>query len=116
MTAAGRFAVSRGVWEHRQLASREFTRREAWLWLVSEAAWRPREIRMRGRRIVLQRGQVAHSERFMAKAWGWSYARVQRFIRRLIAEGMTDAVTDAVPDAVGRVLSICNYEKFHFPN
>jgi hypothetical protein len=44
------------------------SRVRSWLWLVAEAAWKPR-VRFIGR--LLERGQLAHSTRFMAKAWCW---------------------------------------------
>lgn len=116
MSAAGRFAVSRAVWKHRELAGEPFTRREAWLWMVSEAAWRPRVIKIRGLSVTLERGQLAHSTRYMAQVWKWHHSRVRRFISHLLREEMADTATDTVPDTVARILTICNYGKFQFEN
>jgi hypothetical protein len=37
----GAFWVSRGVFDHPLFRGEPFTQREAWLWLIAEAAWKP---------------------------------------------------------------------------
>jgi hypothetical protein len=48
----------------------------AWLWLVNEAAWKSRHVTVNNGRsseiVELERGQLSHSRRYMATAWGWS--------------------------------------------
>jgi hypothetical protein len=109
MTEYGVFAVDRGVFDHPLLATGEpYSRREAWLWLVAEAAWKPRQINRHGTVIELQRGQLAHSIRFMADAWGWSKSSVDRFLTRLKTGTMigTDGGTASL------VITICNYDAY----
>ena len=86
------------------------TRFRAWLWLVSEAAWKPRRVIVTNGRtseiVELGRGQLSHSRRYIAKAWGWSEKRVRTFLNRLEKDGMIDL-------KAGRhqtVISICNYD------
>lgn len=43
MSERGVLAVDRGVFEHPSFARVPFTEREAWLWLISEAAYRPHQ-------------------------------------------------------------------------
>src|SRR5262245_39138698 len=106
MSERGVFAVDRGIWDHDALVSPDpFSRREAWLWIISEAAWRPHRRRIAGRTIDLQRGQVAASLRFMAAKWRWSEPRVRRFLACLISERMIDAATDAGMN----VITVCKY-------
>lgn len=109
MSELGVFAVDRGVFDHPLLANDQpYSRREAWLWLVSEAAWKPRTVGRAGAVIELERGQLAHSIRFMAEAWGWSKSSVDRFLTRLKTGTMieTDAGTGVV------VITICNYDAY----
>lgn len=109
MSELGVFAVDRGVFDHPLLATGEpYTRREAWLWLVSEAAWKPRKVNRNGVVIELQRGQLAHSVRFMAQAWGWSKSAVDRFLVRLKTGTMigTEGGTASI------VVTICNYDVY----
>jgi hypothetical protein len=85
MAEQGTFSVCRGVFDHPLFEGDAFSRREAWLWLVSEAAWKPR-VRFLGRgrtKIELQRGQLEHTIRFMAQAWRWPETNVRRFLQRL---------------------------------
>ena len=59
----------------------------AWLWLVSEAAWKSRRVTVTNGRtseiVELERGQLSHSRSYIAKAWGWSEKRVRTFLKRL---------------------------------
>jgi hypothetical protein len=105
----GVFAVDRGIWDHDLLTDSEpFSRREAWLWLVSEAAWRPHRRRIIGRQFELSRGQLVASTRFIASKWRWSEARVRRFLAALISEDMIGAKTDAGVS----VITICKYDEY----
>ena len=66
----------------------------AWLWLVSEAAWKSRRVTVTNGRtseiVELERGQLSHSRRYMATAWGWSEKRVRTFLNRLAKGRMID--------------------------
>jgi hypothetical protein len=109
MSERGVFAVDRGIWDHDVLSGSEpFSRREAWLWLLSEAAWRPHKRRIVGRPIQLRRGQYAGSLRFIASKWRWTEPRVRRFLASLISAEMIDAKTDAGVT----VLTICKYDEY----
>jgi hypothetical protein len=105
----GVFAVDRGIWDHDLFFdSKPLSRREAWLWLVSEAAWKERTRRIVNRPIKLRRGQLVASLRFIASKWGWSEPSVRRFLAVLICEGMIDAQTDAGVT----VITICKYDEY----
>lgn len=108
MTTLGVFAVHRGIWEHTSFDDEPFTQREAWIWLISEAAYRPFKKRVAGHVIELKRGQVCHSLRFIADAWGWTLAKTRRFLERL----KTDAMIDTQTDTGVTVITICNYNKY----
>jgi hypothetical protein len=105
----GVFGVDRGVWDHPLFQERKsFSRMQAWLWLLSEAAWKPRRVRFAGQTIAIHRGQIAHSIRFMAKAWRWEQTKVVRFLSDLKTETMI-----ATETATGiTVTTICNYDKY----
>jgi hypothetical protein len=63
MSERGVFAVDRGVFGHPRFARVPFTEREAGLWLISEAAYRPHQCRVGSVIINLGRGEVAQAER-----------------------------------------------------
>lgn len=106
--SGGTFNVSRDLWDDVAFANEPFTEREAWIWLVKEASWKPRERRVG--RVVVQtaRGQLAQSVRFMAEAWQWSKSRVHRYLKRLEGRDMlrTESGTGLL------VVTICNYDKY----
>jgi hypothetical protein len=109
MSERGVFAVDRGIWDHPIFAAEPLTEREAWMWMISDAAYRPHRRRISGSyQVDLDRGQLGGSLRFMADKWGWSEPRVRRFLKRL----KTDAMIDAATDAGITVVTICNYTKY----
>ena len=102
------FAVARDIFEHDFFAREAFTEREAWIWMIREAAWKPRKIRVGRKRCSIGRGQFATSLRFMAGKWQWPEARVRRFLKRL----KVDAMIDVVSDALATQITICNYNEY----
>ncbi|WP_456015813.1 hypothetical protein [Methylorubrum populi] len=108
MSERGVFAVDRGIWSDPDFADEKFSEREAFLWLVGEAAWRPVRVRVGSATIDLARGQCAFSTRFMAEKWKWSEARVRRYLGRLREAGIIDAAADARATHV----TICKYDRF----
>lgn len=108
MSERGVFAMDRGWFCHPVFADEPYTEREAWAWLISEAAWKARTRRIGDFIINLERGQVAASLRFMADAWKWHYSKVKRFLDKLKTETMIE--TD-VKHGVS-VITIRNYNKF----
>lgn len=109
MSERGVFAVDRGIFDHPVLSSREpFSRREAWLWIVAEAAWKPRTFRSNGQQIMLARGQLSHSVRFLADKWGWSKSAVARFLDVLQTETMIEKVA-----GTGQIIiTVCNFDSY----
>lgn len=109
MSDRGYIALARGSLEHEIFAPEPFTEREAWVWLIFEAAWKPRRVRRGDAVIDLARGELAHALEFMRAAWKWkSKSRVARFLKRLEADSMI--VRQAVRDATR--ITICNYDKY----
>lgn len=104
----GYFVLAREALDHPALAADGvLCRRAAFVWLVEHASFAPRPFNIQGRTVSLDRGQLAASLRFLAKAWGWSEPGVRRFIGRL----KTDALIDAATDAGVTVVTICGYEE-----
>ena len=106
--SGGAFMVSRQIWHHPEFKPDSFSEREAFIWLISEAAWTHRTVRA-GRVVVdLKRGQLCASLRFISTAWGWSKSRVDRFLKRIENRDMIRTQTET-----GQlVISVCNYDKY----
>ena len=86
----GVFGVARSVWDHPCFRSETFTEMQAWLWLLSEAKWQDGTYKTHAGQVFLSRGELCHSERFMAKKFGWAKSKVNRFLTKLKRHDMLD--------------------------
>jgi hypothetical protein len=73
-----------------------------------EASWKDRTVRAGDFVANTKRGQLAASVRFMAKAWNWTPAKAQRFLKRL--EKLEMVYTKA--DTGVTVITICKYDQY----
>ena len=80
----------------------------AFAWLVAKAAWKPTRVRYKERAVSLARGQVAISQRDMARALDRDKAWIERLWKRLKAEAMIEVDSEAGV----AVITICNYATF----
>jgi len=104
----GFYLMHRGWQEHPVFGNYSFSRRDAWVWLIENACWKPRNFDNFGSKVELQRGQLCRSTRSLAKEWGWSEAKVRRFLKRLKSDAMIDTNTSS-----GRtVITVCNYGRY----
>jgi hypothetical protein len=108
MASAGFYFMHRGWQDHPVFRGEEFSRRDAFVWMVEEASYRERRIAVPKGELILSRGQFSHSLRFMAKAWKWEEPKVRRFIASLSNAKIIDASTDAGQT----VITVCNYGKY----
>lgn len=108
---SGYIAIQRGLLEHPVFKKEPFTEREAWIWLIEEAAWKPKTVRIGDGLFSLKRGELVHACRYMAKAWRWHHLRVWRFLQRLEKCSMIETLAER--DATH--ITICNYDKYQSP-
>lgn len=81
-------AVRVDMLEHEILQGDPYSRRDAWLWLIANAAWKDHQARTRAGIIDLRRGEVLAGLEHLAKKWCWSVKKVRTFLRDLIDAGM----------------------------
>lgn len=105
---SGTVNISRGIWSDTAFKDQPFTEREAFMWMVMEASWKPREKRVGSVVVHLERGQLASSIRFMAEAWNWQKSTVDRFLKRLENRDMigTSSGTGVT------VITVCKYNDY----
>jgi hypothetical protein len=108
MSDWGVFAVARDIWDHPLFQGEAFTRREAWMWLVSAAAWKPIRVAHRSGIAHIERGEFCFSIRFLSGKWQWLIGRVERFLNLLEKH---DMIRDTSRDA-SKIYLINNYNKF----
>ncbi len=116
MSQGGFFAVSREIFDHPVVGpEKPYSRFEAWLWLVSAAAYLPRRVSVKNGQtrsvVTLQRGQATFARSFLAEAWGWTEKRVRTFLKQLERERQIDLQTGRQQT----LITICNYELYQMP-
>jgi len=113
MSERGTIAIDRGLFGHERFADEPFTEREAWIWMIGQAAFRPHCKRVGSVRVSLRRGEFAHSIRFMAERWKWSPTTVRRFLDRLGSEIEGDGALIGTRSDTGiTVVSIRTYDDY----
>jgi hypothetical protein len=105
---SGYIKCYRDVFDHDLFPAEEFSRREAWIWLTANAAWKSRRFRHRNKMISISRGQLPGARKHLAEVWGWGEQRVRTFLDELCVEGMVSLSTNQQIT----IITICNYEKF----
>lgn len=100
-----------------------YSEREAWSWMIGEAAWNIVEFPdpMTAAPVKINRGQLSASLRFMATKWGWVTEdgkplkdKTRRFLLRLKKWKMIDFATACATDSATaqNIITICNYDKY----
>lgn len=113
----GFFLMHRG-WRDNPIFKGEFSRADAWVWLIENACWKPIKTRIKGEIVTLDRGQLSFSIRFLAETWGWSKSRVDRFLAELRSEGMIQTCSkigtphDQKSGQGQSIITISNYRKY----
>lgn len=118
---SGYIKIHRG-WRDNAIFKGEFSRGEAWIWLIENAAWKPTKARIKGSTVDLDRGELTFSQRFLAEKWGWSKSRVDRFLADLRDECMIETrskigahsgATAGHSAGQGQsIIRLCNYNKY----
>ena len=105
---SGFILIHRSIFDHPLFVDEKKCRQAAFEWLLAEAEWQPRDRKRVGNTVSLERGQLAHSLRYMARAWKWDASTVQRYLKTLEDEGM---IKTDVKHGLTRI-TICNYDKY----
>ncbi len=108
----GWIKIWRNVWDsgnwYANRRGAKASRFEAWVDLLMMANHAPREQYINGKRVLIERGCLSASIRFLAKRWRWSVGRTRRFLND------NDLKQKCTQQQVqGQThLTICNYETY----
>lgn len=105
---SGFIKVHRTTFSHELFEGDPFSRRDAWLWLIANAAWKPHRTRHRKKLIPIDRGQLPGARKHLATVWGWGEQRVRTFLSELECEGMVTLASNQQLT----IISICNYDTY----
>jgi hypothetical protein len=112
MDRPGYINLERRALHHPVFYRKAYCEFEAWVWLLNDASWKPRQRRI-GRYVVdLDRGQLTASIRHLAVEWKWKPSKVVRFLAKLENETMIETRAD---DGIS-VITICNYNAYQGGN
>ena len=101
--------IQTDVFDHAVFAREPFTEREAWLWLISKAAWKDTKHRIGQAVVAVPVGSMFMTLREMQSVWRWkSDKRVRAFLSMLETEAMIETKTDAGKTQI----NICNYSRY----
>jgi hypothetical protein len=97
------------IFDHELFDQSELSEREAWIWLITRAAWKDTRHRIGADMVPVPRGSMFATLRQLASAWGWkSDYRVRSFLDSLEKEAMIKRYANAGKTQI----TICNYSKF----
>ncbi len=109
----GWISVERNIFEHTFFAREPMSEREAWLWMLSQAAWQDTQHRVGGAMVDVPRGSFMTTLREMQAVFMWrSDSRVRNFLKRLEAERMTERTVCGSRNAPKTHVTICNYNEY----
>lgn len=106
--AQGYIKLYRALMDNRLWTDEPFTRGQAWVDLLMLANHKPGYFRVRGNRIDVKRGQVGWSVQRLAKRWGWSRGKAQRFLNEL----EIDQQIEQQKNTLSSLITITNYELY----
>lgn len=110
------FAVERRVFDDEMFVGDEFSRRDAWLWLIANAARRDHSARTRGGMIRLERGDVIVGREHLAKVWKWTPSRVRTFLNQLAeAKRIKLRQSDGHHPTVAQISNYGRFQDFEAP-
>ena len=122
----GFYQMHRGWMENPVFRNERFSRAQAWCWLIEQAVWKETRVDIKSQTVVLKRGQLSYSTRFLAKAWQWPETVVRRFLVRLKSDAMVDTESShtrlktssgsgAASGAGQTIITICKYDIYQCP-
>lgn len=103
--------VQVSIFDHDLFADEPFTEREAWLWMISKAAWKETRHRAGSAMVTVPIGSFFVTLRELQDTWKWgSDFRVRTFLKLLKSQEMITLDANAGKTRI----SICNYS--HYQN
>ncbi|SCB30438.1 hypothetical protein [Rhizobium lusitanum] len=101
--------VQASIFDHELFAAEPFSEREAWIWIITKAAWKETSHRVGASVHKVPVGSMFVTVREMQAAWRWtSTRRVAQFLQLLTSQNMIETCSETGKT----LLTICNYAKF----
>jgi len=105
---SGWFAVQRNIFDHDLFMKEPFTEREAWMWIISKAAYEQTSHRIANEVLTVERGSFYCTQRELAATWQWGTTKVRSFLNVTQSQNMI-----SIDNKTKKTLiSVCNYEVY----
>lgn len=89
--------------------ARVYSRAEAWLDLIQMARFDSSNESYKGRDLIVRRGEVMISRRYLEKRWNWGSTKVNNFLKMLLSNHMTNQ-----KQTNGQtIITLINYELYN---
>ena len=110
---SGFVTIERDLWDHELFADGEMTEREAWMYMIAQAAWKNTEHRVGKSMTSVPRGSFMVTLRGLQKAFKWkSDKRVRNFLTMLENEEMIGRTVVGQRNAPKTHVTIRNYNEY----
>ena len=110
---SGFITIERSIWDHPLFKPEPMTEREAWMWMIAQAAWSATRHRVGSELLDVPRGSFMATLREMQASFMWkSDKRVRTFLKTLEKEGMIGRTTVGAKNAPKTHVTICKYEEY----
>lgn len=97
------------IMNHELFADTPYSEREAWIWIITRAAWKDTSHRVGSTMLEVKRGTFFCTIRQLQDAWKWRSTRqVHQFLELLKSQNMIETETETGKT----LLSVCNYDKY----
>ena len=104
----GVFSIDRKLIDHPLVGIENPKKMAAWIWMLSEARWKDSEIFIKGKMVILKRGQLSCSYRFMANRVKMSIQEIRTFLKQL----KTNTLINIENNTGQNIITICNYDTY----
>ncbi len=109
----GWVSIQRDLFRHDFFSREPMSEREAWIWLIANAAWADTRHKVGQVMIDVPRGSLMVTLRELQAAWMWgSDSRVRNFLKRMESERMVVCKVNAKGNAQKTHITICKYDEF----
>ncbi len=108
MAHKGWISVHRSLLDHHFWGCEKFTKGQAWVDLMLNANHKENKVMIKGRLIVVQRGEQIRSQVTLAETWKWNPRTVKKFLELLISDSMITVKSTELTTHI----TICNYNEY----
>lgn len=114
--SVGFVTIDRAIWEHEIFSPSPMSEREAFIWMISSAAYADTQHRVGCEMVEVKRGSFMVTLRKMQEFWGWkSDTKVRNYLKKLKNNGILSVETLGKGKAKKTHITICNYNEYQSP-